>query len=187
MCLTFALNVQLEEDVTVYKFLVKHEDGTICSPYYKQGWVEGQEYTANGEMDLEPCTNMLGEIVENYYHVHGGAFHAYESLERTVNEAIAFGFNYDVKHEIVIGKFIIPKGSKVYRGQSTISWNHSTKNGYQYATDWIKFVGLVSTEEIGEVFLHLGGSDWVGRKMKEVYAQALKIKDEEKNESKGTD
>ncbi len=172
MCLTFALNVQLEDDITVYKFLVKH-DGAICSPYYKQGWVEGQEYTANGEMDVEPCTNMLGEIVENYYHVHGGAFHAYESLQKTVNESIAFAFNYNVENEIVIGKFIIPKYSKVYR-------NQSTKNGYQYATDCIKFVGLVSDEEIGEMYFDRPGSVWSGMKFKDII-------EAKKNESKGTD
>lgn len=175
MCLNSAFNVQLEDDITVYKFLSQHEDGTICSPYYKQEWVEGYEYTPNCEMDLEPCVNLLGEKVDNYFYVHGGAFHAYESLEKTVNEALAFGVNYDV-NEIVIGKFIIPKDSTVYRN-----------NGYQYATDRIKFVGLVSNEEIGEVVLHLGGSDLAGRKLKDVYAQVLKIKDEEKNEGKGTD
>ena len=117
MCLINAERIYPEEDIVVYKFIVREPDPMkkwrYRSPFYEQYWEPEERMDSNGpaEKDLvygkkDTSPNLV---------INGNAFHAYACISDARRYAKEWAWYSDV--ETAVGEFVIPKDSaEVYVG-----------------------------------------------------------------------
>lgn len=106
MCLCKFKQVKLEEPVTVYKVLVKTEEGYV-SPFHSFFWEQGVMNTNEDPIEVNE-TKARGEEVA------GGVFHAYKYFEDAVYHLRGFRLGTCLTYEVA--KLTIPADAEVYEG-----------------------------------------------------------------------
>ena len=126
MCLFNANIINLEEDLTVYKILIKNRTVTygdkkytfeLCSPYYPYNWKLNTEYNTN----CQPYSFWQYMGHKNVLNVYGNAFHSFENFNDAIDglmEITSHNINTEYgKNTFVIAECVIPKSSEfVYCG-----------------------------------------------------------------------
>lgn len=114
MCLSIAERTIFvaDEDIVVYKRLRRKHGGVFCSPYFPAEWIVGEtkilrHFVASGDnFQQYPFTDVIPDNINTV----GYGLHAYSEFHTTRAE-IPNPFQQDI-----VGKFIIPKGTKYIKG-----------------------------------------------------------------------
>lgn len=134
MCTINALEVFPEEDIVVYKFLIKRNDSDIVrSPYYDDFiWEKGKTYETNADI-LKGAYPFTVPIISD------GFFHSYLYFKDAVMNGRHYNYDsWSLKDHTVIGKFIIPKDAVVFKGKDGNYLSRET-----YCSNKLTFVGIV--------------------------------------------
>lgn len=157
MCLFQCERVRFAEDakpITVYKYLIKTNDGRYISPYYGYDfqWEEGKTYKVGGAGPDEVGHSLYKELSEGDYRdlITGPAYHSYKCRYDAGKMGYWTYENDPVPireghHSIVVGEFEIPVDSEyVYLGTDNATYIEA------YASSALKFNRII--EEIDEDF-----------------------------------
>ena len=158
MCLLHAIEIEHEEDIKCFKFLLRNiHTGKLSSPYFqgtdwKIGKTKAVKQPVSGEKPLIEARAMWPDKVDGF------AYHTYADLLAAVRGADIFGRGYNIGHgyfrdyKIVVAECTIPQDSKfVYKGYEQ-GPGETTRLGY--ASEKLRIDRLVSLDEnTGEIQL----------------------------------
>jgi len=160
MCLLHAIEIEHEEDIKCFKFLLRNiHTGKLSSPYFqgtdwKIGKTKAVKQPVSGEKPLIEARAMRPDKVDGF------AYHTYAYLADATRSADIFGRVYNIgrpasyfrDYAMVVAECTIPKNSKfVYKGYEQ-GPGETTRLGY--ASEKLRIDRLVSLDEnTGEIHL----------------------------------
>lgn len=123
MCLINAEQIYPEEDIVVYKFIVREPDlmnkWRYRSPFYEQYWKPEEREDSKGPVEKDLMYEGKKDSRPNLI-IYGNAFHAFDCISDAMRRAKEWAWYCGV--ETAVGEFVIPKDSaEVYVGGNSPS------------------------------------------------------------------